>query len=146
MFLVSSCNCLCPIHWSEVLSWEWQFSWSSADRRYSNYIWVINNFIAYWGVAYIRSLTVVEIELGDYYHYSGFLIKWNSLWAYVAGISSVFQRSLPVPYTALMPGYLPAVRAVQGLSGKSVECYSTQHEFQWYLCWEKLVTLVLPVI
>ena len=31
-----------------VLSWEWRCSWSSADRRCSNYIWVINNFIAYW--------------------------------------------------------------------------------------------------
>ena len=30
-----------------VLSWEWRCSWSSADRRCSNYIWVINNFIAY---------------------------------------------------------------------------------------------------
>ena len=47
MFFVSSCSCLCPIHWSQVLSWEWRCSWSSADRRCSNYIWVINNFIAY---------------------------------------------------------------------------------------------------
>ena len=29
---VSSCNCLCPIHWSQVLSREWRCSWSSADR------------------------------------------------------------------------------------------------------------------
>ena len=47
MFLVSSCSCLRSIHWSHVLSWEWRCSWSSADRRCSNYIWVINNFIAY---------------------------------------------------------------------------------------------------
>ena len=47
MFLVSSCSCLCPIHWSQVLSQEWKCSWSSADRRCSNYIWVINKFIAY---------------------------------------------------------------------------------------------------
>ena len=58
MFLVSSCSCLCPIHWSQVLSWEWRYSWSSADRQCSNYIWVINNFIAYKGVSYIRDLTV----------------------------------------------------------------------------------------
>ena len=44
-----SCSCLCPIHWCQVLSREWRCSWSSADgdRRFSNYIWVINNFIAY---------------------------------------------------------------------------------------------------
>ena len=31
--------------------------WSSADRRCSNYIWVINNFIANAGAPYIRGLT-----------------------------------------------------------------------------------------
>ena len=41
MFLVSSCSCLCPIHWSQVLSWKWRCSWSGADRWCSNYIWVI---------------------------------------------------------------------------------------------------------
>ena len=46
------------IHWSQVLSWEWRCSWSSADRRCSNYIWVINNFIAYKGGTYIRGFTV----------------------------------------------------------------------------------------
>ena len=47
MFLVSSCSCLCPIQWSQVLGREWRCSWSSADRRCSNYIWVIENFIGY---------------------------------------------------------------------------------------------------
>ena len=59
MILVSSCICLCPIYWSQVLSREWRCSWSSADRRCSNYIWVINNLIAYWGASYIRDLTVM---------------------------------------------------------------------------------------
>ena len=43
-FLVSSCSSLCAIYWSHLLSGEWRSSWS---RRCSNYIWVINNFIAY---------------------------------------------------------------------------------------------------
>ena len=38
---------LCPIHWSHVLSREWRCGWSSADRRCSNYIWVVSNFITY---------------------------------------------------------------------------------------------------
>ena len=59
MLLVSSCSCLCPIHWSQVLSREWRYSWSSADRRCTNYIWVIDNFIAYYGASYIRDLTVI---------------------------------------------------------------------------------------
>ena len=60
-FLISSCSCLCPINWSQMLSLVWRCSWSSADRRCSNYIWVINNFIACKGVAYIRGLTVPAI-------------------------------------------------------------------------------------
>ena len=48
MFLVLACSCLCTIYWNQVLSGEWRCSWSSADRRCSNYIWVINNFIAYY--------------------------------------------------------------------------------------------------
>ena len=58
LFLVSSCRCLCPIHWSQVLSWEWRCSWNSACRRCSNYIWVINKFIVYYGAPYIRGLTL----------------------------------------------------------------------------------------
>ena len=42
----------------EVRCWEWRCSWSSVDRQCSNYIWVVNNFIAYKGVPYIRDLTV----------------------------------------------------------------------------------------
>ena len=37
MFLVSACGCLCAIYWSQVLSWEWRCSWSSADRWCTNY-------------------------------------------------------------------------------------------------------------
>ena len=46
-FLVLARSCLCAIYWSQVLSGEWRCSWSSADRRCSNNIWVINNLIAY---------------------------------------------------------------------------------------------------
>ena len=63
MFRGLSCSCLCPIHWSQVLSWERRCSWSSADRRCSNYIWVINNFIAFWGVPYITGFTVFWVIL-----------------------------------------------------------------------------------
>ena len=58
MFLASACSCLCAMYWSQVLSGEWRCSWSSAERRCSNYIWVINNFIAYQGAPYIRDSTV----------------------------------------------------------------------------------------
>ena len=41
MILILSCSCLCAIHWSHVLNWEWRCSWSSTNWRCSNYIWVI---------------------------------------------------------------------------------------------------------
>ena len=44
-----------------MLSREWRCSWSSAGRRCSNYIWVMNNLIAYWGASYIKDLTVPAI-------------------------------------------------------------------------------------
>ena len=62
MFPVSSCSCLCPIQWSQALSREWRCSWSSADRRCSNYIWVIDNFIAYYSASYIRDFAVIHID------------------------------------------------------------------------------------
>ena len=62
MFLFSSCSCICATYWSQMLRWQWRCSWSSADRRCSNYIWVINNFIAHQGATYIRGLTVIQID------------------------------------------------------------------------------------
>ena len=47
LFLVSACSCLCAIYWSQVWNGEWRFSWNNANRRCFNYIWVINNLIAY---------------------------------------------------------------------------------------------------
>ena len=41
-----------------MISPEWRCNWSSADRRFSNYIWVIDNVIAYKGASYIRGFTV----------------------------------------------------------------------------------------
>ena len=43
MIIVSSCSCLCPTHWSQMSSPEWRCSWRSADRRCSNYIWVMRH-------------------------------------------------------------------------------------------------------
>ena len=62
MSLVPPCSCLCAIYWSQVLSPEWRCSWSSAERWCSNYIWVVNSFVAYWGALYIRDLTVSVVE------------------------------------------------------------------------------------
>ena len=59
MFLVWSCSCHCPIHWSQVFSREWRCSSSSADRRCSNYIWVINSFITYQDVTRAWLILVV---------------------------------------------------------------------------------------
>ena len=96
MILISSCICLCSIHRSQVLSREWRCSWSSADRRCSNYIWVINNFIAYSAAAYIRGLTV-------FYWYLVIIIKpllriWRSGGLY-------YWQILDKPITGLPHGF-----------------------------------------
>ena len=77
MFLVL-CGCLCPIHWSQVLSREWRCSWSSAHRPCFNYIWVINNFIAYWGVTYVWGSTAILLI-----HFSWCIRKQNWWWTLV---------------------------------------------------------------
>ena len=70
MLRVSSCSCLSPFHWSQVLSREWKGSWSSADRWCANYIWVIKNVIVYKNGSYIRGFTVAcSIMCSSKYNY-----------------------------------------------------------------------------
>ena len=57
--LISSCSIICPIQWSQMLSWEWRCSWSSANRRCSNYIWVISTFIPCKGASFIRGVRII---------------------------------------------------------------------------------------
>ena len=60
--LKDSCTVLwlfCRIPWGQMLSREWNGG-SSADRRCSNYIWVIDNFIAYLCAPCIRTFTVLS--------------------------------------------------------------------------------------
>ena len=64
-----------------MLSREWRCSWSSADRRCSNYIWVIDNLIAYMGASYIRGFTV-NGNGGEYFLIEGVIWTWKSLGAY----------------------------------------------------------------
>ena len=89
MSLASSCSCLCPVQWSQVLSWEWRCSRSSADRRCSNYIWVIDHFISYQSASYIRDLMVyIYLYTGLALYWLKYLMKivtnfpysFNSLW------------------------------------------------------------------
>ena len=89
MILVSSCSCLCPIHWSQVLSREWRRSQSSADRRGSNYNWVINSFIVFSCAFYIRGLTVLTNKHRQSSMCHDDVIKWKNFpcyWPFVRGI------------------------------------------------------------
>ena len=63
MFLDSACSCPHTVYWSQVFSGEWRCRWSSADRRCSNYIWVINDFITYSSAPYIRDLMVIQLQI-----------------------------------------------------------------------------------
>ena len=68
----------------QVLSGEWRCSWSSADRRCSNYIWVINNFIASESATYIRGLMVNL--WGGFWHLHWTLLR-DQWWRVVASRS-----------------------------------------------------------
>ena len=86
MIIISSCSRLCPIHWSQVLSREWRCSWSSADRRCSNYIWVIVNLIYNQGATYIRDLTVDVFGCLALMQYNKVKLNWchAMLWVKLA--------------------------------------------------------------
>ena len=73
----------CPIHWNQVSSWEWRCSWSSANRRCSNYIWMINNYIAYYSASCIRGFTVLLMY---------FLHCYSHIKSAQGGVSKNFTR------------------------------------------------------
>ena len=100
MFLVSSCCCLDSIHWSQVLSREGRCSWNCADRRCSNYIWVINNLVAGSGATYIRGLmiflqnnslrNVSKIQLGTHAQGS----RKDPAWYSTVFLNTLFQQGM----------------------------------------------------
>ena len=76
MFIVLSC----PIHWSQMLIWERRCRWNSANKRCSNYISVINNYIAYKGAPYICVLRYISLSMPKTYlvvEYTGW--QWISV-------------------------------------------------------------------
>ena len=71
-----------------MLSREWRWSWSSADRRCSNYIWVINNLIAYYSVSFIRDLTVISYTILDHARMTLNCIYWAIPYICVISVQS----------------------------------------------------------
>ena len=74
------------------LSREWRFGWSSADRRCSNCIWVINNFIAYKGASYIKELTVIYIWL---WYPINHIMYHNQMWI-ILHMQLIWERKAQV--------------------------------------------------
>ena len=99
MFLISSYSCLYPIHWSQVLSQVWRCGWSSADRRCSNYIWVINNFIAYYGATYITGFTVITPTLAICWHAPSYrqipFTNWDGIWLLMYALDTWLIHTYP---------------------------------------------------
>ena len=98
MCLISSCSCLCPIDWNQVLNRECRCSWSSAHKRYSKYIWVINNFISYYGVTYIRGFTVLICLWGQ------------QLECFLAATKQLYKWYFPSVCLSVRPSVRPSVR------------------------------------
>ena len=93
------------IRWSQVLSREWRCNWSSADRRCSNYIWVINNFIAQ-DVPYIRSFTVIFFHHDSNSMEIHFYCKTFSGSVIATKLSSYYTSPAFVAFANLLDGYL----------------------------------------
>ena len=74
MFLDSACSCLRTIHWSQVFNGEWRCSWSSADRRCSDYIWDHSE----WSTISLSTQVRLILETWRYwkcmYHRAGVLV------------------------------------------------------------------------
>ena len=73
---MSLCNLL-----KQVLSREWKCSWSSVDRRCSNFIWVISKFIAYYAASYIRGLMVCSkwTQVLSWTKWNVFNMRWKTV-------------------------------------------------------------------
>ena len=93
MILVWSCSCRCLIHWTQGLCQEWRCSWSSADRRCSNYIWVMNDYIAYKDATYIRGLTVKTIFLDEVNSIIMIRWLWGCIMIFIMGIPTLVRWS-----------------------------------------------------
>ena len=98
MFLVSSWSCLCPIQWSQVLRREWRCSWNSAHRGCANYIWVIDNFIAYLGAAYIRDLTVIDVFASICGIHSWYLFLLQPVLFFMSVMQSKYLANAPISW------------------------------------------------
>ena len=97
MFLISSGSCLCTMYWSQMLSGKWRCSWSSADRRCSNFIWVTNYLIAYQSASYIRDLTVIIHPRPN--------LKIVLVKEALKSMASISWHKQLAPYWALNPAY-----------------------------------------
>ena len=75
---------------SRVISREWRFSWSSADRRCSNYIWINSKFIAYWGVSYIRGWRYMSIICAIVFHIQSYC-TWGIIKAFAPCLNVVHE-------------------------------------------------------
>ena len=114
-----SCSCLCPIHWSHVLSWEWRCGWSSADRRCCNYIWVISNLIAYKGASYIRGFMVAllhEHGWSDLYKRTCYVVFQNNSVIHIsAPLYYLIHHSIKLNSTQLQPNITSLVLFPNGV-------------------------------
>ena len=135
MFLISSGSCLCSIQWSQVLSREWRCSWSSADRRCSNYIWVIDNFIAYNGDAYIRDLTVDRFCVNKKRQLRVFF--WLT---FLVSIKGFYCFTMTLPGPGLLRNFYDKIHvSEQECSNRASDWLAAQPPANQKPCWKILV-------
>ena len=139
MIHVSSCRCLSPIYWSQVLSRELRCSWSSAGRRCSNYIWAINNLIVYQSTPYIGDLTVSSILL---------LVERSAVQRVVARILIViytFAEYYSGPHSAIKYLNLSIFLVISNNDGYQDFIQRNMFHSYWYHGMKKTVRITGPL-
>ena len=97
--LVSCSICLCAIYWSQVLSPEWRYSWSRADRQCFSYISVGAVLTCNAPTTSERSTILLPTEVPlilEIYQYmkwclfNGFTIFMNSILCHIQNLEKQF--------------------------------------------------------
>ena len=83
MFLVLSCSCLCPIHWSQMLSQEWRCNWSrTTGDTPTTSVWSaislpnkVHLTLEVWWYYYMRDYSILTTKMEENLSY--WSVGWN---------------------------------------------------------------------
>ena len=115
MFLASSCSYLCAVYWSQVLSREWRFSWSSITTSEWSTILLstkVRLILETWRYMYVTIYYISTRNIFIFTHYTGIILCMcpaNERWRYIVTsslIGWVYVQNDPWQYKHIHSAYL----------------------------------------